>query len=115
MTNLSVFLRPDIKGARLNGRRAQISQINRYHPVLLQLIRGTKPNLAHMAIEQVERQEPENDCLSCPKLSSEIPDKDKEELALARDPDTGITPYSIYTHSEKWFIVSMASLAALFR
>jgi hypothetical protein len=46
-------------------------------------------------------------------------DKNKE-LALPGDPDAGIKqeaekPYSIYTLSEKWFIVSMASLAALFR
>jgi len=64
-----------------------------------------------MAVEQVECQEPENDFLSRPELGSSVLNKDlgpgiKQEAERS---------YSIYTLSEKWFIVSMASLAALFR
>lgn len=49
-------------------------------------------------------------------------DKDNtgDSIAPLERPDAGIElraekPYSIYTLSEKWFIVSMASVAALFR
>lgn len=71
-----------------------------------------------MAVERVERQKP---CLSRPELDSELViDKDDRESIPSKEPDAGIEqqaekPYSIYTLSEKWFIVSMASVAALFR
>lgn len=121
MTNVSA---PAARYKRdLAERHSSDTSDNRYYPVLipfLELIRGTKQNLAHMAVERVERQEPVNDCLSCPELGSGVLGKDKKELAFPEDPDAGIkqeaeNPYSIYTLSEKWFIVSMASLAALFR
>lgn len=73
-----------------------------------------------MAVEQTGCQEPGNDGLSRPGSDSEVMDNDKEGIVLSREPSTRIEqeaeqPYSIYTLSEKWFIVSMASLAALFR
>lgn len=77
-----------------------------------------------MAIERVERQEPEGGCLShrAGLGSGRVMDKDNtgDSIAPLERPDAGIElraekPYSIYTLSEKWFIVSMASVAALFR
>ena len=74
-----------------------------------------------MAVERVER----HGSLSRAglRLGSEvILSKDNtEELDIPFDqPSAGTKqeaekPYSIYTSSEKWFIVSVASLAALFR
>ena len=73
---------------------------------------------AEMAVEQIERQRSDDRpppfhqglrsevTLSAEKLG--VPPKEPEI-------DTTEKPYSIYTTSEKWFIVSVASLAALFR
>lgn len=72
-----------------------------------------------MAVELVERQESGGHSLSCPNLGPEIMDIDKG-LVVFKGPDSSVKqetekPYSIYTLSEKWFIVFLASLAALFR
>lgn len=66
----------------------------------------------------VERAESESACPSRP-LGSEVTDKHNTKLVPPKEPDVikqeAEKPYSIYTLSEKWYIVSMASLAALFR
>ncbi|KAF8445568.1 major facilitator superfamily domain-containing protein [Boletus edulis BED1] len=73
-----------------------------------------------MGIERAERKESGGHCLTCLELDTEVVNKDKDNKGLvdSRDPDSVKEeverPYSIYTLSEKWFIVSMASLAALF-
>ncbi|KAH0838000.1 major facilitator superfamily domain-containing protein [Lanmaoa asiatica] len=71
-------------------------------------------------VERVERQEPANGCISRPEPGSETVTslKDNRGLDPPKESDASKQeaekPYSIYTLSEKWFIVSMASLAALF-
>lgn len=70
-----------------------------------------------MAAERAECQE-----RSRPGLGPEAMDKNEKEVSLQEElsadtnpgPETE-RPYSIYTLREKWFIVSMASLAAFFR
>ena len=70
------------------------------------------------AVEQVERQDPENGRLS-PNLGSQVIGNSKEIVPIRKSEpvikEEAQKPYSIYTLPEKWFIVSMASLAALFR
>lgn len=78
---------------------------------------ATMQNPACMTIDSVSRHE----SLTAGPCSL-VPSKDiAEELDVPPKEPGGDTeqeaekPYSIYTFSEKWFIVSMASLAALLR
>lgn len=76
-----------------------------------------------MEVERIDRQTTQNGPLSRPALDSEVVlsryDAEESRIPQHKEPSADTEqvekPYSIYTSSEKWFIVSVASLGALFR